>query len=69
MKWIKQNDEVFYPTQDKLLSIGDDDIKYLQQMAERNPRRRARFCTHQSINDEVHEMIIFHGKGAYVKPT
>jgi len=68
MKWIKQNDEVFYPTQDKLLSIGDDDIKYLQQMSERNSRRRARFCTHQSINDEVHEMIIFHGKGAYVRP-
>ena len=68
MKWIKQNDEVFYPTQDKLLSIGDDDITYLQKLAELNPRKRARFCTHQTVEDEVHEMIIFHCKGAYVRP-
>ena len=29
---------------------------------------KSRICSHLSTNDKIHEMIIFHKKGAYVRP-
>ena len=68
MKWINQNEEVFYQKQRGLLLIEKKDVDYLRKVAFGNPRQRARFCTHNSIDDKVHEMIIFHKKGTYVRP-
>ena len=68
MKWIKQNDEVFYPKQQNFLEITKDDIDLLIEAAQNNPRETARYCTHNSINDVIHEMIIYHKKGSYVRP-
>jgi len=67
MKWIKQNEEVFYPKHDFVV-IAKKDIDRLFQVALRNPRQRARYCTHTSVDDEVHEMIIYHTKGTYIRP-
>ena len=68
MNWKKQNDEVLYSKKKGLLCIGKKDVDYLKKIASNNPRNRARFCAHSSIDDEVHEMIIFHKKGTYVRP-
>ena len=33
-----------------------------------NTRERVRLCTHQSVEDAVHEMLIVHIKGTYIRP-
>ena len=68
MKWSYQNKEVFYPKERGVVLIDKKDVDYLQEVACGNPRQRARFCAHSSVNDQVHEMIIFHKKGTYVRP-
>ena len=34
----------------------------------KNPRQRARYCTHSLVDDEVHEMVIYHKEGTYIRP-
>ena len=68
MKWTKQNEEVYYPNQQNFVVITKQDIDHLRQIAYRNPGQRARYCTHTSVYDEIHEMIIYHTKGAYIRP-
>lgn len=36
--------------------------------AAKNPRRRIRLCTHSSVDDSVHEMLIVHERTCYVRP-
>ncbi|MDP6683384.1 MAG: WbuC family cupin fold metalloprotein [Desulfobacterales bacterium] len=68
MKWVKKNDEVFYPAQANFKDVTKQDIDFLIQVAQTNPRHRARYCTHSSVDDEVHEMIIYHKEGTYIRP-
>jgi len=68
MEWNYQNEEVFYPKNRDLVLINKQDVNYLKKVAYGNPRQRARFCAHNSVYDQVHEMIIFHKKGTYVRP-
>ena len=68
MNWKKQNDEVLYSKKKGLLCIGKKDVDYLKKISSSNPRDRARFCAHSSIDDEVHEMIIFHKKNLQHQP-
>ena len=68
MKWDKKNDEVFYPKETNFIEVAKQDIDLLIEAAQDNPRERARYCTHSSAEDAVHEMIIFHKKGTYIRP-
>ena len=68
MKWVKQNSEVLYPNEGDILGIAKSDIVDLLQVASENDRQRARYCAHGSIEDAVHEMFIYHRKGAYIRP-
>ena len=68
MKWVKKNEEVFYPKQTDIIEVAKQDIDYLIQEAQKNIRKRARYCTHSSAEDDVHEMIIYHKKGTYIRP-
>ena len=68
MKWIKQNDEVFYPKQTDIIEVAKQDIDYLIQAGQNNTRNRARYCTHSSAEDDVHEMIIYIKKDTYIRP-
>ena len=43
-------------------------IKWLKAKAIGNTRERVRLCTHQSVEDAVHEMLIVHIKGTYIRP-
>ena len=67
VKYKKINDEVLYPAQG-FVSVKAEDIAFLKAEALKNPRKRIRLCTHQSMDDKVHEMFIVHGKDAYVRP-
>ena len=33
-----------------------------------HPRSRIRLCAHPDVNDTLHEMLIVHEKGTYVRP-
>ena len=63
----KENDEVIY-TKESIINFSAQDLSELKQMAMLNPRKRIRICFHSSKNDKIHEMIIYHPKGAYVAP-
>ena len=67
MDYVIVNAEVLYPKGDTV-SVSRQDVARLKLMASENPRRRIRFCTHESTKNSVHEMIIVHAKDAYVRP-
>jgi len=64
MRLIKYNDEVFYAADD----IVQVDIADIIQLKEKGNNNKIRICTHKSINDDIHEMIIVHHKDYYVRP-
>ena len=68
MKWVKQNSEVLYPEKKGVLGIAKSDITQLVQISSENARQRVRYCTHNSVDDMVHEMFICHRKGTYIRP-
>ena len=50
------------------MQVNQKDVEFLKETAEQNKRKRIRLCTHKSINDSLHEMIITHAKDTYVRP-
>ncbi|UCD55355.1 MAG: WbuC family cupin fold metalloprotein [Candidatus Omnitrophota bacterium] len=63
----KINDEVFYSS-NAVTKISKEDIAWLRARAAENPRKRVRLCGHRNIEDLIHEMLIIHAKGIYVRP-
>lgn len=69
MNWKRVNKEVLYPNEiDRLISVSKADLDYLKSFALANPRKRARICVHHNVDDDIHEMFIYHPKGTYVPP-
>lgn len=66
-KYTRHSPEVFYRTGD-LKIIDNRDIEFLKSAASKTPRKRARLCLHNNIDDPVHEMLIIHHHEAYVRP-
>ena len=67
MKYKVVNDEVLY-TNELITTVSQTDIDLLIYFAEKNSRKRIRLCAHPNTKDRLHEMIIVHAKGAYVRP-
>ncbi len=67
MHIIKFNDEVLY-TDDSIVKVDQADIQRLKQAALANPRRRIRLCGHRDVGSTLHEMLIVHTRGTYVRP-
>lgn len=67
MKTRKLNDEVLYPDETPVL-VDWEFVEWLKREAERNPRRRIRLCAHDDPNAIVHEMLIVHAGGTYIRP-
>ena len=63
----KISDEVFYAGGD-IVALSAADLVFLKQQAERNPRKRARLCTHLDVSDPLNEMIIVNLHDTYVRP-
>jgi len=61
------NEEVLFTTQD-LTTVSRRDIEHLKAQAAKTRRGRIRLCAHPSVESAVHEMLIVHPKGAYVRP-
>ena len=67
MQTKKFNEEVLY-TNEEITNVSRQDIAALKKMAMANPRQRIRLCSHRSVEDAIHEMLIIHAKEAYVRP-
>jgi cupin fold WbuC family metalloprotein len=59
--------EVLYAT-DAVVTVDADLVAQLKRDAALNPRRRIRLCAHCDVNEAVHEMLIVHARGTYVRP-
>jgi len=62
-----ENNEVLY-SDVAIPYLHQHDIVKLKNLADQNPRKRVRLCTHRSPNDNSHEMFIVHMKDCYVRP-
>lgn len=67
MKIIEFNPEVLL-TNDDVAKVTAKDLEFLKTKSLNNERKRIRLCVHRNLKDQVHEMIIVHGKDAYVRP-
>ena len=67
MKLTRESEEVLYSAE-SIVVVDNQDIEDLKQAAMRNRRKRIRLCTHPSVEDPLHEMIIVHHLGCYVRP-
>ena len=64
---VEINEEVLY-TRDAITQVDREGIEYLKAKALGNKRERVRLCAHLGVEDDVHEMLIVHTKGTYIRP-
>ena len=67
MRLRKLNDEVLV-ADEPIVRVSGADMAALKQQALTNPRQRIRICTHPDTGDRLHEMLIVHTRGTYVRP-
>jgi len=67
MNFKEISEEILYTT-DAVTKIDYADIEFLKCKATGNTRKRIRVCCHLEIQDKLHEMLIVHAKGIYVRP-
>ena len=67
MNYKEINKEVLYTT-DTIVTINSGDIERLKDMAASNSRKRVRLCCHNDIENILHEMLIVHARGVYIRP-
>jgi cupin fold WbuC family metalloprotein len=51
-----------------VVCVSREDVEFLKQQAQRTDRLRSRLCAHMDVEDGLHEMLIVHSLGAYVRP-
>ena len=61
------NDEVLV-AEGPVVELVAADIAELKRRASGNRRRRIRICAHADTSDALHEMLIVHMAGAYIRP-
>ena len=65
--WRRVSEEVLYS--DRAIVLVDDfTVTELKRLAAETHRRRMRLCAHPDPDASVHNMIIVHGRDAYVRP-
>ena len=66
-EYYEQSKEVLYS--DSAIAFFDhSEMAKFKQLATKNSRQRIRLCAHQTTDDLLHEMLIVHNHGAYVRP-
>ena len=64
---FKINDEVF-AVSDAVAQLTTEHIDFLKARARENKRRTCRLLLHRSTDDALHEMLIVHPLGRYIRP-
>ncbi len=63
----RESPEVLYAA-DAVVTVSRDQVGELVEASKTTPRERIRLCTHRGTGDAVHEMLIVHAAGTYVRP-
>lgn len=66
-KYRALNPEVLY-SESAITMTDRSDIDLFKNLSSHNQRKRIRLCAHVEPNDLLHEMLIVHERGAYVRP-
>lgn len=61
------NREVFF-SGEQTVKVARKDMDFLVEKSLLNKRKRIRLCTHEGIEDSIHEMFIVHARDTYVRP-
>jgi cupin fold WbuC family metalloprotein len=61
------NDEVIAADED-VVRLDAATVEQLKKAAAANARHRIRICAHHDTSDTLHEMVIVHMQGVYVRP-
>ncbi len=61
------SDEVYYKV-GSMVSLDKEAIAQMKVKGLKNERQRVRICTHNDVTSSVHEMMIVHTQGTYVRP-
>jgi cupin fold WbuC family metalloprotein len=67
MRTKTESAEVLY-ADERIVTVDAATIAEMKRGAEQNERRRIRLCAHRGVDDGLHEMLIVHAKGTYVRP-
>lgn len=67
MSFYHFNEEVVF-SNDPIVRVRREDISVLKEMSRDNERKRIRLCAHKDTRNRLHEMLIVHEKGTYVRP-
>jgi hypothetical protein len=59
--------EVIFNTEN-LVTLDKKSISSLKKQIVDNNCEKIRFCLHKNIEDKLHEMVIVHSKGQYIRP-
>jgi cupin fold WbuC family metalloprotein len=62
------NPEVYF-TDQPIVTIGSEEIDFLQSNVHANERKRARLCAHQSPDESLHEMFVVYTSSTYMRPN
>ena len=67
MRTKTESAEVLY-ADERIVTVDAATIAEMKRGAEHNERRRIRLCAHRGVDDRLHEMLIVHAIGTYVRP-
>jgi cupin fold WbuC family metalloprotein len=65
--YIFESPEVMYAI-NNIERINKKNIEEFKQLSSKNQRKRIRLCAHHNKNELIHEMLIVHERGVYVRP-
>ena len=64
----KQLNEEVLIADERIVTVAAQDVQELIERAAHTTRQRIRLCAHKSTEDRLHEMLIVHARGTYVRP-
>lgn len=67
IRFREESPEVLY-NKESVIEITCQDIQWLKNRSFQNERKKIRLCSHENVQDSVHEMLIVHQRDTYVRP-
>ena len=62
------NPEVYFADQ-SIVSVGPEELNFLQRNVQDTVRQRTRLCAHQSPEESLHEMFVVYTNSTYMRPN
>tara|TARA_Y100001958_G_C21134915_1_gene475254 strand:- start:271 stop:804 length:534 start_codon:yes stop_codon:yes gene_type:complete len=67
-KWKESKKSVFFEKEKEVITLlNKKNLEFLKK-TKNQKNNKSRVCLHKSDRENIHEMIVFHKKGSYVRP-